>query len=121
MCGRYTQRQLIQKYMARLSQERQTEAPRDSGADVEHGAGLWTAQTYCLFTTAADGELVQMHDRKPLSLDTAAALAWLRDGTQTNTLISAAMKADSIQFHPVSKAVSNWRNDGPHLIEINSL
>jgi putative SOS response-associated peptidase YedK len=84
-------------------------------------AGLWTGPTFCLFTTAADGALNEVHDRKPLSLEPAHALAWIREGCATDELISRAIPAGAIRFHPVSKAVSNWRNDGAHLIEINSL
>lgn len=81
-------------------------------------AGLWTANTYCLFTTASDGQLTAVHDRKPLALEPADALTWIEKGmASADELIAVAVKAPSLLFHPVSKAVSNWRNNGPDLIE----
>jgi putative SOS response-associated peptidase YedK len=80
-------------------------------------AGLWTGGTFCMFTTAADGELSTIHHRKPLSLAPAKAKAWLRAPLATADLISLAETAGAFKFHAVSNVVSNWRNDGPQLTE----
>ncbi len=79
-------------------------------------AGLWTGRSFCLFTTAADGELTVVHDRKPLALEPALALDWISKGMDTQAIVSAAVPASAINFHPVSKAVSNWRNNHEALL-----
>jgi putative SOS response-associated peptidase YedK len=80
-------------------------------------AGLWTGETYCMFTTAADGLLTAVHHRKPLALAPDDAKEWLRRPMETDVLIHQAVRAEAFKVCPVSKAVSNWRNDGPEMIE----
>jgi putative SOS response-associated peptidase YedK len=69
-------------------------------------AGLWTGETFCMFTTAADGELTAVHHRKPLALTPDQGVAWIKSGMTTGGLIEAAEKAETLTLHPVSKAVN---------------
>jgi putative SOS response-associated peptidase YedK len=80
-------------------------------------AGLWTGETFCMFTTAADGELTAVHHRKPLALTPDRGVAWIKAGMTTEALIEAAEKAETFMLFPVDEAVSNGRNDGPSLIQ----
>lgn len=80
-------------------------------------AGIWSASTFCMFTTEADGELTAVHHRKPIALSPERAIQWI-NGTVTTAedLVALAMKAPDLKVYPVSRAVSNWRNNGPELI-----
>lgn len=80
-------------------------------------AGIWKGETFCMFTMNADGPLASVHHRKPVSLDVNEAHEWLKAPLATEALQQMAVPADAINFFPVGKGVSNWRNDGPSLIE----
>jgi putative SOS response-associated peptidase YedK len=80
-------------------------------------AGIWIAETFCLFTTASNGDLAQVHHRRPVAFDRANALDWMRKGMNPEEAVEATLPPERIEFHPVSKAVSNSRVDGAQLIE----
>jgi putative SOS response-associated peptidase YedK len=81
-------------------------------------AGLWSHQTFCLFTTAADGDLAQVHDRRPLTVREELARAWIeKEPSAPEEIVARAVPAAEIAFHPVSLRVSNGRIDGPDLIK----
>src|SRR5687768_1305057 len=79
--------------------------------------------SFTILTRDAIGDLGSIHDRMPLFLDADHADAWL-DPTTDNVrdVLDAAIDAapalaDTLDNHPVSKAVGNVRNDSPDLIE----
>jgi putative SOS response-associated peptidase YedK len=59
---------------------------------------------------------MSIHQRKPLSVESANAKIWLRDGMDKGELIDAAVKAETFKFFSVHKAVGDPRNDGESLI-----
>lgn len=87
--------------------------------DVEplYFAGLWTGETFCLLSTAADGELAKIHDRRPLALPVVAAKPWTETRPASfEEVVQGVVPHAEIAFHPVSPRVSSPRNDGPELI-----
>ncbi len=76
--------------------------------------------TCTVLTTEAEDSLGHIHDRMPLMLPRESYAAWLdprpadRDGLLA-LLVPAAPGA--LEAYPVSKAVSNVRNNGPELVE----
>ena len=79
-------------------------------------AGLWSNASFCLLTTAADGELAQVHHRKPVALPNEEASTWLTGAISHDKLLTKTLSASAIQFHPVNRTVSSGRVDGPELI-----
>lgn len=80
-------------------------------------AGLWTGSTFCLLTTAANGELTKIHDRRPLALRADEVAAWIKERPPSvERVVLSAVPAAEIAFHPVSSRVSSPRNDDPSLI-----
>lgn len=82
----------------------------------------WVLSTTIL-TQQATGELADIHDRMPVFLDADLADDWLDPHEPASDELLAAIGlggaevADRAQFHPVSSAVGNVRNNGPELIE----
>ena len=79
--------------------------------------------SFTILTRDSIGRLGSIHDRMPLFLDEAHAEAWL-DPTTDNVgdVLDAAIDAapevaESLDDHPVSRAVGNVRSNGPELIE----
>jgi putative SOS response-associated peptidase YedK len=80
-------------------------------------AGLWSGETFCLLTTATDGDLAKIHDRRPLSLRDEDAASWLAEVPSTPEKVAfCAVPAVEIAFHPVAARVGSPRHDGPDLI-----
>jgi putative SOS response-associated peptidase YedK len=80
-------------------------------------AGLWAGDTFCLLTTAADGELTKIHDSRPIALPTDDSRRWIEDVPPSiEQVVASVMPAGEIGFYPVGVQVSNPRNDGPSLI-----
>jgi putative SOS response-associated peptidase YedK len=52
-----------------------------------------------MFTTAADGELAAMHNRKPLALTPDQGVAWIKSGMTTEGLIETAEKAETFTLY----------------------
>ncbi|MGE5826915.1 MAG: SOS response-associated peptidase [Micromonosporaceae bacterium] len=88
-------------------------------------AGVWAAWasgdrrllTCSILTTAAVGELAEVHDRMPLVLPPDQWPAWLTTVDATGLLgLTALQYAAGIEVRPVGPAVGDVRNDGPDLI-----
>ncbi|RLP99041.1 SOS response-associated peptidase [Micromonospora sp. BL1] len=98
--------------------------PRDGS--VLAFAGIWsvwesagTARlTFSVLTTAAVGELAEVHDRMPLLLSPERWAGWLGPAEEPAELLTppdAGLLA-GLEIRPVSRAVGDVRNDGPELI-----
>jgi putative SOS response-associated peptidase YedK len=96
---------------------------RDGG--VLAFAGLWSVWgentlSCTIVTTAAVGELADVHDRMPLMLPADRWRHWLDgDVASASALLGPppAEYLDSIEIRPVGAAVGDVRNDGPGLVE----
>lgn len=79
------------------------------------------AEGFLIVTAAADKGLIDIHDRRPLVLSPEAAREWMRRdiaGKEAEKIIAdGALSADHFTWRPVSRAVSNVKNQGPELIE----
>ena len=81
-------------------------------------AGLWSGNTFCILTTAADGDLTQIHDRRPLAVGKDEAKRWIETVPKSpENLVSERVPPGEIAFHPVSTRVSYAKNDGADLID----
>jgi putative SOS response-associated peptidase YedK len=90
-------------------------------------AGIWSVWggpdgpllTFSVLTTAAVGELAEVHDRMPLLLPRERWGAWLGPTDDPAALLAppAAQWLAGLEIRPVGPAVGNVRNDGPRLIE----
>jgi putative SOS response-associated peptidase YedK len=76
-------------------------------------------RTVCLITTEPNELMRDIHDRMPVIIPRDSYRAWLdpmnEDTAQLKGLI-ASYPAERMDAYPVSKAVSNARNEGPELI-----
>lgn len=80
-------------------------------------AGLLSGDTFCLLTSEADGDLIQVHERRPLTLRYEEAAPWIESPPSSpEKVVSYVVPASDIAFHPVSPRVSSPRNDGADLI-----
>ncbi|WP_196230317.1 SOS response-associated peptidase [Salinispora pacifica] len=99
--------------------------PRDGSAVVF--AGIWSVWegpdgpllTCGIVTTAARGDLSEVHDRMPLLLPTERWGAWLgpMDGPVDLLAPPSLEWLAGLEIRPVGPAVGNVRNDGPGLVE----
>lgn len=105
--------------------------PGDAGLLM---AGLWerrrdpevpdrTQLSCTILTTGALGPLRRVHDRMPLVVDPSVLDDWLDPSVigDPRALVDGAggdlaQWAESVEIQPVSRAVSNVRNDGPELV-----
>ena len=75
----------------------------------------------CTIITGAPNEkLAEIHDRMPVLLPPSAWDAWLdpeNDDLEALGKLLVPAPASLLDLHPVSRAVSNVREDGPELIE----
>ncbi|GAA5787341.1 SOS response-associated peptidase [Chitiniphilus shinanonensis] len=73
-----------------------------------------------IITADAVGGMVDVHDRRPLVLRTADALAWLDPATSPELagqlLRELARPAEEFEWWPVDPAVGNVRNQGAELV-----
>jgi putative SOS response-associated peptidase YedK len=96
---------------------------RDGG--VLAFAGLWSVWgdkllTCTIVTTAAVGELSEVHERMPVALPEDRWRQWLDgDAAAASALLGPppAEYLDLIEIRPVGAAVGDVRNDGPRLVE----
>ena len=97
--------------------------PRDGS--VLALAGIWSVWepagaarlTFSVLTTAAVGELAEVHDRMPLLLPPERWAAWLGPAEEPAELLApphAGLLA-GLEIRPVSRAVGDVRNDGSEL------
>jgi putative SOS response-associated peptidase YedK len=102
--------------------------PRDGGPVVF--AGVWTVWsspdglipkllTSSIVTTAAVGELADVHSRMPLVLSPDRWPAWLTASRDLDALLAPPSPEDvaALEIRAVGSAVGDVRNDGPALIE----
>ena len=88
-------------------------------------AGLWEnwkaptgdwLQSFAIVTCSAVDTMLQLHDRTPLMLSPQVLHDWLHGSTQQATAIALSAEVPDLDWHPVSRAVSNPRSNGPQLI-----
>lgn len=76
---------------------------------------------FVIVTAAADKGLIDIHDRRPLTLTPSAARRWLRQETTSQEAEEIAREgsvpADEFTWHTVTRAVGNVKNQGAGLIE----
>lgn len=79
------------------------------------------SEGFLIMTAAADQGLVDIHDRRPLVLVPEAAREWMRQdigGKEAGEIATdGSVSADHFTWHPVSRAVSNVKNQSSHLIK----
>ncbi|MEU7619462.1 SOS response-associated peptidase [Micromonospora rifamycinica] len=95
--------------------------PRDGS--VLALAGIWTGEksplTFSVLTTAAVGELAEVHDRMPLLLPADRWADWLAPADDPAALLVPPSPGwlAGLEIRPVGRAVGDVRNDGPGLTE----
>ena len=75
--------------------------------------------SFTILTTDADGDLREVHDRKPVVLSGSAANQWIRKELATDEIAAIAqnpLSAEWFDANPVSTKVNNPKNDGAELI-----
>ncbi|MEV6376128.1 SOS response-associated peptidase [Micromonospora musae] len=97
--------------------------PRD--ASVLAFAGIWSVWgsadgerlTFSVLTTAALGELAEVHDRMPLLLPRERWASWLAPADDPAALLVPPPSEwlAGLEVRPVGPAVGDVRNDGPQL------
>jgi len=85
------------------------------GAEPRDGDG------FVVVTTAAEGELAVIHDRRPVVFTAADARTWL-DAQSTPEMarmlaLNACVPPDAFEWFPVSQMVNRSDTDGAHLID----
>ncbi|MEH1100202.1 SOS response-associated peptidase [Micromonospora sp. CPCC 205561] len=90
-------------------------------------AGIWSVWdgpagallTFSVLTTAARGELAEVHDRMPLLLPRQRWEAWLTSTGEPAELLAppSPQWLAGLEIRPVGAAVGDVRNDGPQLTE----
>jgi putative SOS response-associated peptidase YedK len=81
-------------------------------------AALWTEGAFAILTTAADGHLAEIHNRRPICLDLARSCEWIENEPRAGEPLRDKMiPGEEIRFHPVSRKASNSRSEGPDLIK----
>ncbi|WKN47375.1 SOS response-associated peptidase [Nocardioides sp. Arc9.136] len=77
---------------------------------------LWSCT---VITTDAEDELGHIHDRMPLMVERDRWSAWLDPTASQGTLLDLLVPAapGALEAFPVSREVSNVRNNGPSLVE----
>ncbi|WP_177344321.1 SOS response-associated peptidase family protein, partial [Klebsiella variicola] len=79
------------------------------------------AEGFLIVTAAADKDLVDIHDRRPLVLSPEAAREWMRQdigGKEAEEIaVDGAVPTDHFTWHPVSSAVGNVKNQYAELLK----
>ncbi|MCB2413554.1 SOS response-associated peptidase [Demequina sp. TTPB684] len=74
--------------------------------------------TCAIVTTAARGEMRDIHDRQPVMMRADAWRTWLDPASAKDDVLDAAhADAPDLAWHEVDKAVGNVRNNAPELVE----
>lgn len=85
-------------------------------------AGIWDPaagafpETYCILTTAPNELVARVHDRMPVILTADTMPRWLGDAPLAAAELMdlvAPIAAGRMESRPVSRYVSNSRNEGP--------
>ena len=84
--------------------------------EPETGERIYTCS---ILTTLPNGLLAPIHNRMPVILDPADWERWLAAETPVRDLrpLLVPFAAEALDAYPVSKAVSNVRNDGAELLD----
>lgn len=91
---------------------------RDPRADEDDPQAWWATCT--IITTDATDEAGRVHPRMPLALAPADYAAWLDPGRQDPEELSRLLASPAggrLDVRPVTAAVNNVRNNGPHLLD----
>jgi putative SOS response-associated peptidase YedK len=89
-------------------------------------AGIWDPaadnlpETYCLLTTRPNELVAKVHDRMPVILSAEMMGRWIGDqplAEEDYTSLVSPFEAKRMQSRPVSRYVSNSRNQGPRCLE----
>jgi putative SOS response-associated peptidase YedK len=81
-------------------------------------AGLWTGESFAILTTAAEGDLARIHDRRPVALGVERGREWIEQLPKSEgSVVARTVSSAEIAFHPVSTDVNSPRQDGPDLIK----
>jgi putative SOS response-associated peptidase YedK len=81
-------------------------------------AGLWAGETFAILTTSAEGDLAQIHDRRPLAFGVERGREWIEQLPRSEgSVVAGTILPAEIAFHPVSPDVNSPRHDKPELIE----
>lgn len=90
---------------------------RDRSRPVDD-PGRWLV-TCAIVTTAATGEMADIHDRRPAILPRGAWDAWLSPGTSAGEALDLLRgPSPQLAWHPVSTAVNAVAHDGPELLAL---
>lgn len=74
--------------------------------------------TFTILTTAARGDMGDIHDRQPVMLGADERAAWLEPDASADELFDViASLAPTLELRKVGAAVGNVRNHGPELVE----
>jgi putative SOS response-associated peptidase YedK len=85
-------------------------------------AGIWDQaadelpETYCILTTAPNSLVARVHDRMPVILTADTMQRWLGERplvAEELGLLVSPIAAERMESRPVSRYVSNSRNQGP--------
>jgi putative SOS response-associated peptidase YedK len=75
--------------------------------------------SFTILTTDADGNLREVHDRKPVVFSASAANQWISKELAADEIAAIAqtpLSAEWFAWHTVSTKVNNTRNDGDELV-----
>jgi putative SOS response-associated peptidase YedK len=87
--------------------------------NVEDADDAWLFSVTVL-TTSAEDALGHVHDRMPLMVDPSGWAGWLdpkRDDPASVRDLLVPAAPGRLEAYPVSRAVNDVRNDGPHLLD----
>jgi putative SOS response-associated peptidase YedK len=88
-------------------------------------AGIWDPaidnlpETYCLLTTQPNELVAKVHDRMPVILTQATMPRWIGDqplADEAYRSLVSPLEATAMESRPVSRFVSNSRNEGPEYL-----
>ena len=85
-------------------------------ADDDPDRFVWTCT---VITTDAEDDLGHIHDRMPLMVERDRWASWLDPTAAQDSLLDLLVPAapGALEAYPVSREVSNVRNNGAHLVE----
>jgi putative SOS response-associated peptidase YedK len=85
-------------------------------ADDDPDRFVWTCT---VITTDAEDDLGHIHDRMPLMVERDRWASWLDPTAAQDSLLDLLVPAapGTLEAYPVSREVSNVRNNGAHLVE----
>jgi putative SOS response-associated peptidase YedK len=95
-------------------------------ANVANFGGMWETrqspegellQTFATMTTGANRQLAGIQQRMPVIIERKDWSRWLGETDGDPSALLRAAPEDVLRIWPVWKAVGNFRNDGPQLLE----